>query len=286
MYSEFSKCAGELCKYVLHRGYDTIVCVHVFASFMVTAARQECGLLARAYFVATDYTCSPGVGDLDMDTFFIPHADLTEEFVSKGVPRERIVASGIPIHKNFLSPCDKASARRALSLPESKRVLLLSSGSMGCGPIERVASRLASSLRQSEMLIVICGTNRPLYNSLKRQISSKNVRIIGYCTRMSEYMSAADVYMTKAGGLSTTEAIMRRLPLLCIDAVGGCETRNLEFMKRLGVAEHGKSVAGLCDLALEYARDERLCFMLADNMEKSFSFNGTENLCRYVMNYS
>lgn len=286
LYREFSRGAGALCEFVRGFGYDTVICVHVFASFMVSSARREHSLGVRAFFVATDYTCSPGVNRLDMDAFFIPHEMLTDEFYSKGVPRDRIVPSGIPIKKSFFTEKEKSAARERLGIPIEKKVILLSCGSMGCGPIEKVTRRLSSLLGRDEELIVICGTNAALKARLERKIKSPKVKILGYCTQMSDYMSAADVYMTKAGGLCTTEAIMCRLPLLCIDAVGGCETRNLEFMQEIGVTEISKNAKELAANAIRYVRDARLCMMLKHNMNEYFSFNATENLCKYVMSTS
>ena len=62
------------------------------------------------------------------------------------------------------------------------------------------------------------------------------VRILGFTKEMDVYMDAADLILTKAGGLATTESLMKRLPIVYVDAVPGCETRNLEFMVRNGYA--------------------------------------------------
>ena len=283
LYREFSKGAIALCKLIKEAEYDTVICVHVFAAFMLSSARREHSLDVRAFFVATDYTCSPGVDELDMDAFFIPHKMLTEEFETKGIPSERIVPSGIPVKKSFLITDQKNTARKRLGIPLQKKIILFSCGSMGCGPIEKVTSRLSKLLGKDEELIVICGTNAALKARLTRKIKSPKVKILGYCTAMSDYMSAADVYMTKAGGLSTTEAITCRLPLLCIDAVGGCETHNLDFMQKIGVTEVSKNAKELAANAIKYVRDTRLCMMLSHNMNKHFSFNAAENLCKYVI---
>lgn len=82
-----------------HR-FDTAVCVHEFPAIMLTAARNMFGFNIRQYFVATDYTCSPGVESLNMDAWFVP-IGLSGIFESKGIPKEKIVESGIPISKKY-----------------------------------------------------------------------------------------------------------------------------------------------------------------------------------------
>ena len=64
---------------------------------MVTELRRRGQLSIPAYFVATDYTCSPGVGELDMDGFCIPHEALMDEFTSCGVKRSLLYATGIRV---------------------------------------------------------------------------------------------------------------------------------------------------------------------------------------------
>ena len=64
--TQCAACAGELVQAVRDAGCDAIVCVHVFPAIMVTEAARSCGLTTPGYFVATDYTCSPGVSSSDM----------------------------------------------------------------------------------------------------------------------------------------------------------------------------------------------------------------------------
>ena len=239
--------------FLLASRYDAVICVHVFSAFMMTSLRETHQLLIPQFFVATDYTCSPGVSELSMDTWFIPHEKLREEFVSCGVPAERIVASGIPVGRRFLAVGDRAAARRSLGMPETGSEALLCCGSMGAGPMEKLAYEISAVLPEDSRLTVVCGTNERLRRELT-ELALPRTRVVGFTSQMAEYMDAADVYITKAGGLSTTEAVMKRLPLLYVDAVGGCESRNLEFMTRNGYAASADSNQGLAALAAEFLR--------------------------------
>ena len=79
------------------------------------------------------------------------------------------------------------------------------------------------------LVIVACGHNERLLDRLAR-LGRANIMPLPYTKKMHLYLSAADVFISKAGGLSTSEAIYAGVPLLYIDAVPGCETRNIEFM--------------------------------------------------------
>ncbi len=249
VYEQNAKGADELCRVLFSGNYDAVISVHIFAAMMMTELRLSREIMLPSFFVATDYTCSPGVSELDADKFFIPHEKLREEFVQQGILSDKLVASGIPVKAEFCEKTDKKEARRALGMSEEGRVLLLCCGSMGCGPIRGIALRISEVLGENDSLVIICGSNRQLAKELEFLTGDDiRIKICGYTDKMSHYMDAADLIMTKAGGLSTTEAVMKRLPILYIDAVPGCESRNIEFMTKNAYALETDTASGMINL--------------------------------------
>ncbi len=236
IYDIVSNGCYKLRKYLENNRYDAIISVHIFSSMMVTRLKKQGKINLPVYFVATDYTCSPGACECDADLYFIPHEDLTDEFVRCGLSREKLVPSGIPVSQSFYKKTPKSDAKRALKFKEDERIILLACGSMGCGPIKELCEDLPKILAENVRLVVICGNNRRLYNSLYNKGLDENVTVIGYTTRMSYYVDSADLLLIKPGGLSSTEGATKHKPLVFIDAVPGCETRNLEFFVSHGFA--------------------------------------------------
>lgn len=138
--------AKKLYQMLCKNDYDAVICVHVFAALIVTQMRTLYGEHTPAFFAATDYTCSPFVAQCDMDGFFIPHPLLTDEFHAAGIPKEKLIVTGIPIHQKFEDRRPQQSARAALDLPEKGTIILLASGSIGCGPLKQLYTRLACEL--------------------------------------------------------------------------------------------------------------------------------------------
>jgi processive 1,2-diacylglycerol beta-glucosyltransferase len=95
--------------------------------------------------------------------FITPHADVEYEFIRRGVPKAKIVPMGIPINPAFARLPQKAEARRMLSLPENDKIILLMCGSMGCGPIEKIATKLTESMKDNTTLVIVCGRNEKLH---------------------------------------------------------------------------------------------------------------------------
>lgn len=248
--------AKDLWEYLCDNQYDGIICTHVFAGMMATAAKRKYMGDLKIYQVATDYTCTPCTPEVDAERFFIPHRDFLYEYVQSGIPSAKIIWSGIPVRAAFYEELPAEEAKEQLHLNPNEKIILLMCGSMGCGPIEELTDRLESSLPDGWRLIAICGSNRKLYEILKSKGYGK-VTVVGFTKKMHVYMSAAEFALTKPGGLSSTEAFVKKLPLLLIDAVPGCETRNLEYFLEKGFAGTANSAEGL----------ERLVLDLAGNMD-------------------
>ncbi|MBO4693268.1 MAG: hypothetical protein J5659_02595 [Clostridia bacterium] len=255
MYDLVTKGCRELTIDLKESDYDAVICTHIFSAMMMTKIRKSELCKLPLYLVATDYTCSPGAGETKPDGYFIPHADLKNEFCAAGIDPSVIVPSGIPVNPKFMNKRSSEYAKGMLKLPENKKTVLLMCGSMGCGPIKQLCELLPRVMPDNSHLVAICGNNRRLYSNLVKA-HEPNVTVVGYTTRIPVYMDAADVILTKPGGLSSTEAAVKHLPMIFIDAVPGCETKNLDYFISRGFADTAGSAKALCNLVCCYLSDE------------------------------
>ena len=195
------------------------------------------GLYLPSYFVATDYTCSPGVSELVVYGICIPHPLLAEEFAAAGLPADRLYPTGIPVSPEFAPAADREAVRVKLHMVGRSHVLVLACGSMGAGPLRGAAEVIRQQLGEDDLLVVVCGSNRRLYRQCRTAfMDDPRVRVLGYTKRMAQFLQAADLLITKAGGLTTTEAVAAGVPIFYLDAIPGCESRNIDFMTRHGYA--------------------------------------------------
>ena len=237
-YEQSIRGIGPLYEELIDQAPDAVICVHLFPAMMMTELRCSYGVRIPTYFVATDFTCSPGVGDLQVDGLCIPHRDLIPEFVTAGLPQERLFPTGIPVGQQFLHPESREEARRALNLPVDGHILTLACGSMGAGPLRTTAQKVAELMGPEDLLVTICGSNHRMYQQMQSDFFRPvdRVRVLGYTHEMFRYMYASDLLLTKAGGLTTAEAVAAGTPLLYLNAVPGCESHNIDFMTRHGCA--------------------------------------------------
>lgn len=244
----------RLHEHIIKNHIKSIICVHPLLMMMVTALQEMYGDICQIAFVATDYTCSPGVKDSHPDICFIPDGSLAEEFSCENIPMDQIVPVGIPVRQQFYQNAEKDAAKRHFGIPEKKIHLLMMCGSMGCGPMEKLLELLHD--KGDAYITVVCGTNKDLYNGLTEKYAScSHIQILDFVKEMSLLMDSADIFVTKPGGLSSTEAAVKRVPMVFVDAVGGCENDNCAFFTNRGGAVAGETTEETAQLCKELIYD-------------------------------
>ncbi len=242
--------------YILKHHITSIICVHPLLMMMVTALLERYPHSCLTAFVATDYTCSPGVKDGHPDLCFISDGSLFDEFSCENIGRKQIVPVGIPVRQQFYQNTEKNAAKQHFGIAGDKTHLLMMCGSMGCGPMEKILEMLRD---QSDAYItVVCGTNQALYNRLTEEYAScTHIQIMGFVKEMSLLMDSADIFVTKPGGLSSTEAAVKCVPMVFVNAVGGCENYNLAFFSDRGGAVTGNNPEETAQLCKELIHDSQ-----------------------------
>ena len=224
--------SGYLKRYLEQNRFDLIFTTHMYPAHVLTALRKKGMALPKTIQIATDYTCIPFLEEGICDYYVIPSAELEEEFSSRGIPAEKLLPFGIPVNRKFTLSFSKREARKRLGLPEEGLCLLLAGGSIGAGDIPHSADILRSFLSEKEAgtLVIICGKRRNLYERLCRKYREDSHTVILESTpHMAEYMRACDIFLTKPGGLSSTEAAVSGVPLILLSPIPGCETHNAAY---------------------------------------------------------
>ena len=256
VYRYLTSGSEKLYHFILDGGYDNIICTHVFPALALTAMLKHHPMPLVTSFVSTDYTCSPSVENSELDYYFIPDISLTEEFVQCGVPREKLIDSGMPVKQAFYLNTDKAAAKAELGLPVDHQHLLVMCGSIGCGPIKELTEDLLIRLTPEQELTIVCGANEELFAKLERHFAhDPRIHIHGMVDYVPVLIHSADLFLTKPGGLSTSEAAACGVPMLLMDTVAGCEGHNLNFFLRQGIAVTADTPKHLADLAAALLAD-------------------------------
>ncbi len=280
LYRYVTRGAKKLSLFLEQNSYDAVVCTHMMSALLTAKARK---MLARPVFacqIATDYTCSPMVANSCMDTYFIPDSSLAGEFVRRGISEDKIVCGGIPVRKDFLTRTPREAAKRSLNIPPAQKHLLMMCGSMGCGPIKKLVAAFDAALPEDVVLTVVCGTNQRLYRALNKNQDHCRIRICGYERNVSLLMDSADLFLTKPGGISVTEAYFKELPMVFVNAVAGCEAHNLRYFTDRGMARSADSVKDIAGTCVSLLRDDQARREMEKRMHDVHKKNPAEQICQ------
>jgi len=271
--------ARKLVKFVEDYKPDVIICTHVFAAIMVSyvANRLDAGI--KTVGIVTDFTMHPYWEDAPLDYYVTASELLNNQAIKKGIAVDEIVPIGIPINPKFAMRNEKEYARAVLGL-ENKRTILVMSGSMGYGKI----GRMIKSIDRSDLdfqIVSVCGYNERLKRKIDKTAFCHKIYNFGFSDKVDLFMDAADCIVTKPGGLTTSEALAKGLPMIIANPIPGQEDRNVEFLLNNGAALKISSTFPIDEaLFLVFSNDVRL-----KNMREMVEFLGKPNATRDFVDF-
>ncbi len=200
---------------------DVIVSVHPMTNQYVARALKDLGLheTVKLLTVVTDPNGNfwRGWACPDAALTVVPNSLSKQQLVEWDVPAEKIRIVGMPVNPQFLKPprTTRKEFMESLGLDAKRTTIFLNAGWAGGGNMMDMYQQL-SKTKKDIQIIFLCGRNEELYNKVKNAAAQNPIptAVMPYYDRMSDIMSHVDLMVTKAGGLTTFEAISKKLPLV------------------------------------------------------------------------
>ena len=261
---------------------DFIICTHIFAALLVTYISSIERLNAKTIGVITDFTIHPYWEDSLLDYYIIANERLTIQGIKKGFPENKFLPLGIPIGTKFSRKIEKSKAKEILNL-HSKHTILVMSGSMGFGAVYKEIEEL-DKLDMDFEIVSVSGNNKKLKTKIDSMETRKKIYSYGYINNVDVFMDACDCIITKPGGLTTSEALAKQIPMLINNPIPGQEDRNVEFLLNAGAAMRISSTNPIDEAVYQmFVNDDRMKLM-QEAMKSIAKPNSTQDLVDFVMN--
>ena len=220
---------------------DAVVSVHATPAAALSALGAEGRRLPPHTTVVTDFVAHSQWIARGIDRYCVAADEVGREFVARGIPRDRVLVTGVPLRPEFAAPMDAAEARRVLQLPAAAPIVLVMAGSRGnvgrLPDVVRALGRLPAPVQG----LVVAGHDAALARRLRRIAAGSPTRVVGFTDNVRSLMAAADLLVSKAGGMTLAEAMAAELPMLLYGSLPGQEQRNERFASRAGVALAARS---------------------------------------------
>lgn len=192
-----------------------------------------------AITVITDYVLHSQWVHPHTDLYLVPTAEVADDLVSRGIEARRIAVTGIPIRSVFHRPPPRAAARREWGLQEDVPAVVVLTGAYGMMRNAVDACRRLAFLQEPMQLIVVAGRDVELARRIREATAGapNPTRVTGYVDAIASLMAAADLVVTKAGGLTVSEALAVGVPMVIYAPIPGQEEGNAAFLRRHRAAE-------------------------------------------------
>jgi processive 1,2-diacylglycerol beta-glucosyltransferase len=240
---------------------DVVVCTHAFPCGAMAEYKTLFGDAPPVVAIVTDFAVHRFWIHENIDGYCVATEAMRGAIVERGLAPERVLVSGIPVRHEFATPsAPRETLRERLDLPRDRHVVLLMGGGLGIAPIERMLAAL-KDVRAPLAAVVMAGRNVQIGRRLMQTAERVEypVRALRFVDNVYDYMHAADVLVTKPGGLTTAEALVAQIPIVLCKPLPGQEERNARMLLERGAAIAVRNVDEL---------PETLERLLADNARR------------------
>lgn len=263
---------------------DVIVSTHVFVTVTLNRMAKHKPINAKLISIVTDFTIHPIWEQARSDYFVTASELLNYQAIKKWGTTENVLPFGIPVHPKFSKKLAKSDARKLLGI-EDKFTVLVMMGSMGYGTHTIEALEKLDKMNENLQILIICGNNEKLKNKLSEMTWNKTVSIYGFVDNVDVYMDACDCIITKPGGLSTSEALAKELPILMLNPIPGQEDRNREFMQNNGLAMSISESFGVDEAVYQLMHASFKTKQLKSNVKYFAKPNAAHDLCELILRF-
>jgi processive 1,2-diacylglycerol beta-glucosyltransferase len=228
---------AKLCDLLQCDAWDAIVNTHFLPAEIIAMLRKKRKVHTPQMTVTTDFETHR----LWINQPCEHYTSATEEGAAYlahwGVPEGDTSVTGIPIHPFFAKPKERAACLKSQGLVGDRPVVLQLAGGFGVGPIQRIFESILS-IEQPLEVVVVAGKNEKVRKQLAaiKPPKQHRVKVIGFTTEMHELMTAADLVVTKPGGLTSSEVLACGAAMAIVNPIPGQESRNSDYLLENGAA--------------------------------------------------
>jgi processive 1,2-diacylglycerol beta-glucosyltransferase len=238
---------------------DVIVCSHAFPCGAMAEYKRAHADAPPLVGVVTDFAVHAFWIHDNVDGYCVATTAMRDALVARSVRPERVRITGIPVDPHFGPPASSREAlRERLGLPPNRSLVLMMGGGLGIAPLSRMLRVLEQAESHTPIAaVVIAGRNRRAEARVLEAAQSVAypVRVLRFVENVYDYMHAADVFITKPGGLSTAEALAAEVPMVLYKPLPGQEERNVRVLTEWGAALRAHSIEELPKLIVSALTD-------------------------------
>ncbi len=285
---------GMINRYILPQIYKLVK--ETNPSLILATQAFPCGVVAdlkRIYKwdlpligVITDYCPHRFWIHPQVDFYTVASEKAKEILRNEGVEEEKIKVMGIPVSIKFLNTFSKKDVAYEFGFQSDLPAVLIMGGGLGIGKLDEIA-QIIDSIDMDLQIIVVCGNNKRLYNWFKNRSHTFRHKIFyfGYVDFVYKLMDFSDIIVTKAGGLTLSEALAKGLAIILLRSIPGQEERNINFLLEKKAIIRIKNNEEIKYFLRRLLEDKKALFLLKEKAKRISIIDSSLRIADLVLSY-
>jgi processive 1,2-diacylglycerol beta-glucosyltransferase len=221
--------------------------IHTFPYLAMSELNRKSEFDVPTFTVLTDYVLHSRWIHPGTTRYFVANQQSKQSLMIAGIREKQISVSGIPIRKSFEKPFNRDDLIIKYGLDSQKKYVMISAGAYGV--FTQVRKMIETVLDNTGFdILLICGKNHKLYQEMNTSYAvHSRIRVMGFVEQMEELMTVSSCLLTKAGGITLTEALSLNLPAIVYRPLPGQERGNADFLSENGAIYVANDLKELTD---------------------------------------
>jgi processive 1,2-diacylglycerol beta-glucosyltransferase len=250
---------------ILEENPNLIIGTHAFTVSVIGYLKANKLINIPFISVVTDYEAHQTYIDNNVDAYITGSIHTSKTLEKYGIERDRIYPYGIPIKREFFSSFNTEEFKK-----EHFQILLMA-GSLGLKNIKKALKSIIT-LQRNFNIVVVCGNNNELKKSIEKTyvdlINNGKITLYGFTKEIPYLMETSNVIITKPGGLTVSEAIAKKLPMIVPYYIPGQEKENLDFLVKQDVAIYVNEESNISKIIERIMDNPEILESMKSNMTK------------------
>jgi len=218
---------------------DYIICTHFLPAEILDHFKCEGEVVVPTAVVVTDFSLHWVYVKHHLDLFFVTSHEIAFRLTKRGIAKEKIFITGCPVFPEFshvYSMDEIVHLKHDLGLPQKMLLVLLMMGGDSTGRLAEIA-QFALRNFQNIGVVAMAGKKPEALEKLKKLQEKYPGRLfpVAFTPRVADYLAVSTVVITKPGGISVSECLAMKKPMVIMDAIPGQEERNTDYLLERGI---------------------------------------------------
>ncbi len=270
---------------------DYIISTHPFSSQMCAYLKKKNKLpRVKLATIMTDFASHDQwlVGYKYINYFFVAHNSMKKSLEKKGISKNKIFATGIPLSNRFFLDYDRDALFKDFKLNNNKFTILFFAGGR-FGLAKKSTYKILEDIARymdNIQVVAIAGKNKKMYHSFNEIVTKYNrkddIKVLEFTDKVPELMHISDIVISKPGGLTTSECLACGLPMIVINPIPGQEEQNAQFLVNSNLAFWIKDDDNPLGVIFKVVNNKDVLNNLRNNASKFAKRNSTKEICKIL----